>query len=107
MAEFAGAGVVNPETGETIDKYENLLKIQALKPKWTKAMCKELGRLAQGWDDENGTNTIKFMDVHDILAIPKNKAVTYAGIVVHYWPQKADPNRVCITMGGNLIQNEG
>ena len=30
MAEFAGAGVVNPEKGETIKKYENLLKIQEL-----------------------------------------------------------------------------
>ena len=107
MAEFTGAGVINPETGETIKKYENLLKVQALKPTWTKAMCKELGRLAQGWDDENGTNIIEFMDIHDILNIPKNKIFTYARIVVDYRPQKADPNRVCITMGGNLIQYDG
>ena len=40
MTELAGAGVVNPETGETIKKYESLLKVQALKSTWTKAMCK-------------------------------------------------------------------
>ena len=76
MTELAGDGVVNPEKGETINKYENQLKIQSLKPTWTKSMCNELGRLNQGWYDENGTNTIKFMAIHDILAIPKNKTVT-------------------------------
>ena len=71
---------------------------------WTKAMCKELGRLAQGWDDENVTNKIESVDIQDILAIPKNKTVTYARIVVDYWPHKEVPNRVHITVGGNLIQ---
>jgi hypothetical protein len=39
----------------------------------------------------------------DICAIPSNRTVTYARIVIDHCPQKEDPNRVCITVGGNLI----
>ena len=47
----ANAAVVNPETGETLIKYEQLLKVAALRDIWSKAMCKELGHLAQGYGD--------------------------------------------------------
>ena len=107
LEEVAGAGVVNPETGETLSKYEQLLKVPALKKTWTAAMCKELGRLAQGYGDTQGTYTIRFMTIDEIKEIPKNKTVTYARIVVDYRPQKEDPNRVRITVGGNLINYEG
>ena len=41
---------------------------------------------------------------HDeIKRILKDRTVTYARIVVDYRPQKDDPNRVHITVGGNLI----
>ena len=66
-------------------------------------MCKEIGRLAQGYDNTAGTNTIMFMAREDIKNIPKDRTVTYAHIVVDYRPQKTDPNRVRITAGGNLI----
>ena len=36
-----------------------------------------------------------------------SRVVTYARIVVDYRPQKADPNRVSITGGRNLIQYPG
>ena len=65
-----------------------------------KGMAKELGRLAQGHEDEKGTNTVQFMDLEEIAQIPKGKIVTYANIVVDYRPQKKDPNRVRITAGG-------
>ena len=39
----------------------------------------------------------------DICYIPSDKTVTYARIVVDYRPQKADPNRVHLTVGGNLL----
>ena len=38
-----------------------------------------------------------------ITQIPKDRTVTYARTVVDYRPQKADPNMVRITAGGNLI----
>ncbi len=32
---------------------------------------------------------------------------TYARIVVNYWPQKEDPNRICIAVGGSFIMYKG
>eukprot|EP00804_Cyclotella_cryptica_P014612 CCRYP_012661-RA/>CCRYP_012661-RA protein AED:0.22 eAED:0.22 QI:0/0/0/1/0/0.33/3/0/717 len=96
-------GVVHPVTKETITKYEKLANDPLMQEVWTKAMCKELGRLAQGWDGSTGTDTIFFMSHEDIKKIPRDRTVTYARIVVDYRPQKDDPNRVRITVGGNLI----
>ena len=96
-------GVVHPVTNETINKYEKLIAEPLLKDVWLKAMCKELGRLAQGYGDTEGTDTIRFLTLDQIEEIPKDRTVTYARIVVDYRPQKADPNRVRITVGGNLI----
>jgi hypothetical protein len=95
--------VVHPVTQETITKYEKLANDPVMKATWTKAMCKELGRLAQGFGDTEGTNTVFFMTHDEIKRIPKDRTVTYARIVVDYRPQKDDPNRVRITVGGNLI----
>ena len=39
--------------------------------------------------------------------ISSDCTVTYARIVVDYWVHKDDPNRVCITIGGNLINYPG
>ena len=102
----ANAGVVNPDTGETLTKYEQLLKVEALRDIWSKAMCKELGRLAQGYGDAQGTDTVHFMTVDEIRRIPPDRVVTYARIVVDYRPQKSDPNRVRITVGGNLLKDD-
>jgi len=76
---------------------------------WTRAFGKELGGLAQGNTTTNtkGTNTIVFLDHIGIRAIPTDRTITYARIVVDYRPQKEDPNRVRITVGGNLIDYPG
>ena len=50
--------VVHPVTQETITKYEKLANDPLLKDVWTKAMCKELGRLAQGYGETEGTKTV-------------------------------------------------
>ena len=39
--------------------------------------------------------------------IPADRTITYAQVVVDYRPQKEDPNRVRITVGGNLINYPG
>ena len=44
------------------------------------------------------------MTYDKITNIPKDRTVTYARIVVNYRTQKSDPNRVIITVGGNLIK---
>ena len=72
---------------------------------WSKAMCKELGRLCQGFEDTEGTNTMIFLEIKGISNIPRDRVVTYTRIVVDYRAHKKDPNRVRITAGGNLLKN--
>ena len=96
-------GVVHPVTQETITKYQKLANDPLLQAVWKKAMAKELGRLAQGFGDTEGTDTIRFLTHDEIRCIPADRTITYARIVVDYRPQKDDPNRVRITAGGNLI----
>ena len=43
------------------------------------------------------------MDSSKVKNIPKNRTFTYGLIVVNYRAQKADPNPVRITSGGNLV----
>jgi hypothetical protein len=97
-------GVVHPVTKETITHYRKLIKDPLLKNLWIKAMSKELHRLTQGCPGvTKGTNTIFYLSHADICKIPKDRTVTYARIVIDHRPQKEDPNRVRITVGGNLI----
>ena len=53
-----------------------------------------------------GTNTIFFVKYDEI---PKDriKDVTYGRIVVDYRPQKSEPHRTRLTVGGNLIKYPG
>jgi hypothetical protein len=45
---------------------------------------------------------------HDEIShIPKTQTVMYACIVGDFCPQKEDPNRICITSDGNLINYPG
>ena len=100
--EEVANGVVHPVTKETITKYKKLIEDPLLRETWSKAMCKELGRLCQGFGETKGTDTMRFLDLEGIKNIPRDRVVTYARIVVDYRPQKEDPNRVRITAGGNL-----
>ena len=43
----------------------------------------------------------------EIKNIPRDRMITYGRIVVDYREQKADPNRVRITAGGDLIDYPG
>ena len=100
-------GVVHPVTKETITKYQKLVSDPLLQYVWADAMAKELGRLAQGYGNIEGTDTIRFLDHNGIRHIPKDRTVTYTRIVVDYRPQKEEKNRVQITAGENLITYPG
>ncbi len=103
------APVIHPTSGEIIPSYKKLSKDPELKEVWQTAFGKEWGALAQG-DDRTGaigTETFKILRPDQIASIPSNRTVTYANIVVDYREQKADPNRVRITAGGNLIDYPG
>ena len=54
-----------------------------------------------------GTNSIYVLDTQDIPNIPKYLTVTYICISIDYKKQKADPNRVRITAGRNIINYPG
>ena len=49
-----------------------------------------------------GTDTIYFVDYKDSSECQKH--ITNGRIVVHYRPQKEDPNCIILTVGGNLIE---
>ncbi len=67
-------------------------------------MSKRVHQLAQGKPGiTNGTNTIFFLSPKQVWYIPTNRTVTYGRIAINNCPQKEDPYRVCITVGGNLI----
>ena len=87
-------------------EYRDLVKDPTTKKVWTRSMANELGRLANGVGTrmKTGTETIKFIKKSQV---PQGKTVTYARIVAELRPQKAEPERVRITVGGNLIDYPG
>ena len=98
---------MNEETGE-MQNNQKLLKQDSTCEIWALAMCKELGKISQGYKGLiEGKNTFFYMSHENIRDIPPDKKVTYARIVVDYWPQEADPNWVRITVGGNLLNVPG
>ena len=76
-------GVTHPVTGKVITKYKELINNDLFKNTWEDAMCVELGRLAQGYKNIKGTNTVRFMDKNMIKNIPKDRTITYRRIVVN------------------------
>ena len=101
--------VINVTTSETINRYQKLQHNPELKYTWNTAFGKEFGSLVQGNNktDVVGTNSIYVMEPQDILKIPKDRTFSYGCIFIDYREQNADPNRVRITMGGNLINYPG
>ena len=91
-----------------MQNYHKLLKQDSTCEIWALAMCKELLTLFKGYKGiAEVTNTFFFMSLDNIRDIPPDKTVTYACIVVDYMPQKADPNCVRLTVGGNLLNVPG
>ena len=60
------AGLTHPDTGEMITSYRKLMQIPALKHVWEEAMCKELGKISNGWNDTEGTQTVRFLTHEEI-----------------------------------------
>jgi hypothetical protein len=76
---------------------------------WMTALGKDLGRMSQGDNKtgQKGTNAMFVMLPSNVFNIPKNRVVTYLRVVIDHRPQKADPNQIRITAGGNLIHYPG
>ena len=97
------ANAIISDTGQALE-YRDLIQDPNTRERWANSMCNEIGRLAQGRKSTGlkGTNTLKFIPFQEI---PQNrrKDITYARIVVDYRPQKAEPHRTRITVGGDRI----
>ncbi len=76
---------------------------------WQTAFGKDLGGMAQGNDKmgQKGTNFIFVMTHAEVLLIPADRTVTYARVVVNFFPQKLNPHQIRITARGNLINYPG
>jgi hypothetical protein len=85
-------------------EYRHLIRGPATKDIWEHSCANEFGRLAQGIRDIKGTDTITF--IHK-SKIPKGRRATYPRYVCDIRPQKSEPNRTRITVGGNLIDYPG
>jgi hypothetical protein len=81
----------------------HLLVNPKYKELWGKSYTIKLSPLAQGIPGiSNGTNTIIFIRRNDV-PIDRRKDITYGRVCVNYCPEKADPNRTRLTIGGNRI----
>jgi hypothetical protein len=79
--------VIDEESGKAME-YQDSLKHPKYKETWSKAGCKEFGRLFQGFGrNEDGTKQVERTDTCHWIPkskVPKNKKVTYARTVVDF-----------------------
>jgi hypothetical protein len=94
----------NPDTGQ-IAEYTELSNCSegAL---WCASCADKIGQLCRGHgaDMPTGTDTMVFIP---ISAVPKGTKATYLRIVAAFRPKKANPRRVCFTVGGDRVYYDG
>jgi len=96
--------IIDPISGKSLE-FRHLIKDPKTSAIWNKSFANELGRLANGVKDRiRGTNTIKFIPKS---MVPKGRKVTYGRIVVDFRPNKSEPNRTRLTVGGDKIEYPG
>jgi hypothetical protein len=109
FAHFASP-MIHPTTGETISSYKRLMNDPETAEVLQTAFGKDFGGMAQGDDKtgQKGMNSV-FVMTHKEINIARNAGHkwTYARVVVNYRPQKEDPDRIRIAVGGNLITYRG
>lgn len=93
---------VHPDTGELCE-YRHLVKSSKGR-NWELGMCRELGRLFQGYKETKGTDTCRFIKKSDV---PKDRNATYVRVVVADRPRKAEEERVRVTVGGDKVDYPG
>ena len=104
------APVLDHDTGDTLE-HRQLRRHPKYKDVWNTSYANELGRLCQGVGQHpldatkkriNGTDTFHVI-AHSDIPTDRLSQVTYTNVVCEYRPQKDDPNRTRITIGGNRI----
>jgi hypothetical protein len=93
-------------TGHLMEMWHLLVNLK-YKKLWGKSYTRELGHLVQGIPEgSKGTDTIIFIRREDIPHDRKCN-VTYTRVCVSCCPEKEDPNRTQVTVGGNLLHYPG
>jgi hypothetical protein len=101
--------VLDTSTGEFLE-HRQLRRDPRYKATWDTSYANELGRLCQGIGSGTtptskrvaGTNTFFLIDYHDIPA-HKRKEICHTMVVCEVRPEKDDPDRTRITIGGSRI----
>ena len=102
--------VLNSDTGESLE-YHQLRNHLKYEKNWEEHYCNEIGIPRQGIETGDkghkkqrfaGTETFRVIWYEDVTAYRRNE-VTYKNAVCEIGPQKDDPNRTRITVGGNII----
>jgi hypothetical protein len=101
--------VLDPTTGEFLE-HRQLRRDPKFKPVWDKSYANELGRLCQeigtGASPTSkrveGTNTLFLINYNDIPT-HKRKEICHTLVVCEVRPEKDDPDRTRITIGGSRI----
>ena len=98
--------VLNEDTGELME-YRALMRHPRYRTLYAQSYAKELGRLAQGIPGVvKGTNTIFFINKGEVPA-DRWRDITYGRVVVNYRPEKDDPYRTRLTVGGDRVNYPG
>ena len=105
LCELAGA--VMDENGKLLQYRHLISRTPEMRATWMGALGKEVGRLAQGLPGVvEGTDTMCFIHKHEV-PMERFKDVTYGQIVCNFRPEKDDPNRARVVVGGTeLITQE-
>jgi hypothetical protein len=96
--------IVDPTTGQLLE-FRRLIADPKTRPTWMTAAANEFGQLMDGLlRGIKGTNTMSF--IHK-TQVPKDCMVTYARFCCDYRPQKSEPYRCRITVGGDQTNYVG
>ena len=102
-AEILANSVIDDATGLSLE-YAALSRGPD-KDKWITSLANDFGRLAQGVGHRiKGNNTMFFIRP---TKIPQGRKVTYLRLVSTIRPNKAEQNRVRITVGGDRLEYVG
>ena len=97
--------VIHPDTGAMLE-YRDLMKTK-MRDQFIQANIDEIGRLTDGRVGKSASVPSRTMAFVHWSELPRGKKATYLRIVADHRPQKANPNRVRWTAGGDKIEYPG
>jgi hypothetical protein len=99
--------VMDADTGKLLN-YRQLMRSTKYREAWSLSSANEFGRLANGIGGriKNPTNTFDLIFQHEVPT-ERMKDVTYGQFVCTVRPEKAEPNQIRFTVGGDRINYPG